>query len=149
MTDILESVYTAGLLHDLGKIILLATDRKLVKQIADIVKDRKITTTTMEEIAIGISHSSIGSMISRKWNFPEYLTESILNHHSPLNAGDRYRDIVHTTYLANMMVGIEDRKYSYYYIEESILERYELEDYEKFNSFHERLKKRYASTAVV
>lgn len=142
---IIENVYMAGLLHDLGKIVLLATDKKLVKKIASIVEDRKITTTTMEEISIGISHSSIGSLIAQKWNFPDYLIEAIKFHHAPLNCSENYRDIVYAIYLANMMVGIEDRKYNYYYIEESILERYDLLDIEKFTALHEKLKNKYES----
>jgi putative nucleotidyltransferase with HDIG domain len=143
MTAIVENVYMAGLLHDLGKIILLATDRKLVKKIADIVNNRKITATTMEEISIGISHSTIGSLIAKNWNFPEYLIEAIDDHHSPYNCSDKYSDIVNIIYLANMMAGIEDRRYSFYYLDESILERYDLLDQAKFNECHERLKARF------
>ncbi|MBN2079735.1 MAG: HDOD domain-containing protein [Spirochaetes bacterium] len=143
---IVENVYMAGLLHDLGKIILLATDRKLVRKIADIVKDRKITATTMEEISIGISHSTIGSLISQKWNFPDYLTEAINYHHAPYCCSEKYRDIVYIIYLANMMAGIEDRRYAFYYIEETILERFNLLDETKFKSLHDRLKDKFDST---
>ncbi len=148
-SSIVENVYMAGLLHDLGKIILLATDKKLVRKIAGIVKNRKITTTTMEEISIGISHSTIGSLIARKWNFPEYLIEAIGFHHSPFNCSDKYRDVVYTIYLANMMAGIEDRRYIFYYIEESILEHFDLLDEEKFRSLHERLKDKFESTKAI
>ena len=143
---IVENVYMAGLLHDLGKIILLATDKKLVRKIADIVKDRKITATTMEEISIGLSHSTIGSLVSRKWNFPDYLIEAINYHHAPFSCSEKYRDIVYTIYLANMMAGIEDRRYAYHYIEESILERFNLMDESKFKSLHDRLKEKFEST---
>ena len=147
-TPIIENVYMAGLLHDLGKIILLATDRRLVKKIAQIVNNRKITTTTMEEISIGISHSTIGALIAQKWNFPDYLIEGIAYHHSPLNGSEKYRDVVFTIYLANMMVGIEDRRYTNYYVEETVLERYGLLDINKFNAFHEKLKSKYDSTKL-
>jgi HD-like signal output (HDOD) protein len=145
-TGIIENVYMAGLLHDLGKIILLATDKKLVKKIAEIVNNRKITTTTMEEISIGISHSAIGSLIAKKWNFPEYLVEGIGFHHAPLNCSEKYRDVVYTIYLANMLAGIEERRYTFYYIEEIVLEQYGLLDIVKFNAFHEKLKAKYEST---
>jgi putative nucleotidyltransferase with HDIG domain len=144
-TSIIESVYMAGLLHDLGKIVLLATDKKLVRKIASIVKDRKITTTTMEEISIGISHSAIGALIAQKWNFPESLVEAIKFHHAPYNAATKYSDVVNIIYLANMMIGIEDRRYNYYYIDEAMLERYDLLDINKFNTYHERLKNKYES----
>jgi HD-like signal output (HDOD) protein len=100
----------------------------------------------MEEISIGISHSTIGSLISRNWNFPDYLIEAIKFHHSPQNCSEKYRDLVYIIYLANMMVGIEDRKYNFYYMDESVLERYDLLDSVKFNELHQRLKTRYEST---
>ncbi len=145
-STIVENVYMAGLLHDLGKIILLATDKKLVRKIADIVKNRKITATTMEEISIGISHSAIGSLISQKWNFPSYLVEAINYHHAPYSCSEKYRDIVNIIYLANMMAGIEDRRYAFHYIEEDILERYNILDEAKFKSLHDRLKDKFEST---
>lgn len=144
MNKIVEMAFMAGLLHDLGKIVLLATDHKLVNRIADIVQNRKITTTTiMEEISIGISHSTIGSLIAQKWNFPEYLVNAINNHHSPLNATAAFRDVVYTISLANIITGVEDRKYSYYYIEESVLDLFKLTDIGKLTEFHQQLKARY------
>jgi hypothetical protein len=44
------------------------------------------------------------------------------------------------------MVGIEDRKYNFYYMDETVLERYDLLDSVKFNELHQRLKTRYEST---
>lgn len=149
LSGIIENVYMAGLLHDLGKIILLATDKKLVKKIADIVANRKITTTTMEEISIGISHSTIGSLIAKKWNFPDYLNEAIQHHHSPYNCSEKYQDIVFTIYLANMLVGIEERKYTYYYLDENILEKFDLLENGKFNAFHEEIKAKYNAMKIV
>lgn len=144
LSKTVENSYMAGLLHDLGKIVLLATDMVLVNRIADIVKNRKISTTTiMEEISIGISHSNIGAMIANKWHFPDYLIQAIKYHHSPLNCDGKYSDIVSTVYLANMMTGIEERKYNFYYIEESILERFNLRDYERFQIFHEGIKNKF------
>jgi len=45
-----------------------------------------------------------------------------------------------------MMAGIEDRRYTNYYIEETVLERCGLLDLNKFKSFHDRLKAKYDST---
>ena len=150
LTGIIDNVYMAGLLHDLGKIVLMAMDRRLVRKIADIVNNRKIAnTTTMEEISIGISHSTIGSLISKKWNFPDYLVEAIQFHHAPYNGSDKFRDIIYTIYLTNMIVGIEERKYTFYYIDENILERFDLLDPDSFNSFHEKLKNRYKNNLYI
>ncbi len=150
LSGIVEYAFMAGLLHDMGKIILLSADKKLVMRIADQVKERKIISSTiMEEISIGISHSKIGELVSNKWNFPGYLVEAIKYHHSPLSADDKYRDIVFTVYLANMMCGIDDRKYYFYYLDESVLERFNLGSEEEFNAFHKKLKEQYQETKAL
>ncbi len=136
--------FLAGLLHDLGKIILLSTDKKLVMNIDDETKERKIRTSTiMEEISIGISHSSIGYLIAQKWNFPEYLIEAIKHHHSPLNAGEKYKDVIYIVYLANMICGIEEKKYYFYYLDNTVLERYDIIKEKDFVLFHSTLKKKF------
>ncbi len=135
-----ENAFMAGLLHDLGKIVLLATDVELVEKIASTVKNRKmITSTVMEEISIGISHSEIGELISKKWNFPEYLVESIRYHHAPLSSSEEFRPLIESVYLANMIVGISDRRYYFYYCDEGILERFGIEDEKNFNALKDKL----------
>jgi HD-like signal output (HDOD) protein len=145
-SKIAEASYMSGLLHDLGKIVLLATDKKLVNHIADMVENRKISTTTiMEEISIGVSHSTIGSLIATKWNFPEYLVEAIKMHHSPLSSKKENIEVNCVVYTANMMVGIEDRKYHFYYIEEEVLNMVKLADKNQFMDFHKQIKEVYDS----
>jgi putative nucleotidyltransferase with HDIG domain len=140
---IIENAFMAGLLHDLGKIILLATDLKLVEKISNIVMDRKIRTSTiMEEITIGISHSTLGALIAEKWNFPDYLVETIRHHHAPHNSIN-HPDLVDVVYIANMMCGIETRKYYYNYLDEGILSSYDLATESKFKALHNKLKTRY------
>ncbi|MCU0848991.1 MAG: HDOD domain-containing protein [Spirochaetes bacterium] len=146
-TKIVENAFMAGLLHDLGKIILLSTDLSLTKKIAEIVKDRKISTTTvMEEISIGISHSTIGALIAQNWNFPEFLVEAIRCHHAPLNAKKEFSEVVNVVYLANILCGIEERKYNYYYIDEEILDSAGLLETSKFEDFHQKLINKYNNT---
>ncbi|MBN2403638.1 MAG: HDOD domain-containing protein [Spirochaetes bacterium] len=122
-----EFAYLGGLLHDLGKLILLATDSKFSNWISDLTKNRKIrSSTVLEEVSIGISHSMIGELMAKKWNFPDYLIEVIKYHHSPLDTNDKYKDFVFPAYLGNMLCQFETGKYNYYYLEETVLEKYKL-----------------------
>ncbi len=141
LTRMVENAFLGGLLHDLGKIIMLSTDLGTTNKIADIVKDRKIrTSTVMEEISVGISHAHIGEMIALKWGFPDYLVESIRCHHTPLNAEEKHRDIVFIIYLANILCGIESRRYQLYYAEDEVLARFALSSDAAFNELHAELK---------
>lgn len=141
-----DNAYIAGLLHDLGKVILLAVDMDSVRKIAEIVHDRNIiTTTVMEELSIGISHAEIGHMVSEKWNFPEFLAQIIRYHHSPLSFPKEIQDIGFCVYLANMIAGVEKRKYYYYYIEEMVLERFSINSESDLNKLDDFLKNEYDS----
>ncbi len=139
-----EHAFLSGLLHDLGKIVLLSTTAKLVEWISDFTRNREIrTSTVLEEIAIGMSHSTIGASIADKWNLPHYIIESVRHHHSPLNSDAAFRDIVALTYLANTLCGIESNRYDYPSVEEEVLSMFSLEDRDAFNSFHETLQSQY------
>ncbi len=142
-----DNAYVAGLLHDLGQVILLAVDMDSVRKIAEIVQDRNIiTTTVMEELSIGISHAEIGHLVSGKWNFPEFLAEIIRHHHSPLSIPEEFRAVGFCVYLANMIAGMEKRKYYYYYIEEIVLEKFNIKDEAELKKLHEFLKNEYENT---
>lgn len=144
LNKISDMVFIAGMLHDLGKIILLSTNRELAEQIEQVSANRQMrTSTVLEEVSMGISHSTIGRMIAEKWNFPEYIVEAISYHHSPLKSSDANRDIVFLTYLANSLCLIEERKFDFFYLENEVLQRFNLLSEEKFSEMHEEFKKLY------
>ena len=140
-----DNAFLAGLLHDLGQVILLAVDMNSVKKIAKLVNDRNIVTSTvMEEISIGISHAEIGGMVAEKWNFPEYLSNSIRYHHSPQSSAQEFQDITYIVYLANQLCGVENRKYYYYYLEDAVLEQFSLKTESDVSQLHDYLKEQYS-----
>ena len=139
-----DQAFICGLLHDMGKIVLLSVDLDLTNKIADIVAQHRIrTTTVIEEISIGISHSSIGKLIAEKWNFTEFLIQGIECHHSPLMAKDEYRNIVYSTYLANVFCGVESKKDEYSYIDNLVLEYLGIPDEAAAQALHQKLKELY------
>jgi putative nucleotidyltransferase with HDIG domain len=142
---IADSVFIAGLLHDIGKIVLLSTDIKLVEQIADIVSNRKIRTTAiLEEVYIGISHSTIGALIAEKWNFPEELVETIRYHHAPLRPEIRNRDMVMIVYLANQLCNMEGKDMNIQFIEADVLAAFGIGSRADCDRLLHRLQTRYA-----
>jgi len=144
LNKISDMVFIASMLHDLGKIILLSTNKELTEQIEKISANRQMrTSTVLEEVSMGISHSTIGRMIAEKWNFPEYIVEAISYHHSPLKSSEANRDIVFLTYLANSLCLIEEKKFDYFYLENEVLQRFNLLSEEKFNEIHEDFIKLY------
>jgi HD-like signal output (HDOD) protein len=143
-SKIAQNVYLAALLHDLGKIVLLSTSSALSEWMFTLAQNRGMrTSTVIEEVSIGISHSSIGEKIACKWNLPEYLIQTIQWHHAPLNCDENQKDIVYITYLANKMCSIEEKKYDFSYLEEEVLDRFDINSEKTFATLHSDLQKKY------
>ncbi len=147
---LVDSAFITGLLHDIGKIVLLSADDRIIKTISNITKNKQLRSSSiLEEISIGISHAEIGELIAAKWNFPDDLKVPIANHHSPLSADTDYRDLTNIVYMANMLCGIEMSKYNYYYIEMEVLHWLKINSIEKLQFFHEKIKTSYNEHQVM
>lgn len=139
-----DHAFLAGLLHDLGKIILLSTTLKLVEWIADITKNREMrTSTVIEEISIGMSHAAVGAAIAEKWNLPHYIIETVKHHHAPLCCDPSFANIVAIVYLANLFAGIETGKYEYSYVEDDVLELLGIQGEKAIETLHEIVLQKY------
>ena len=73
--------YTAGLLHDIGKVVLdqsIASAYPLFYR--KLFEEEKNFSEAEKEI-LGIDHTQVGSKLARKWSFPESLIDIIRHHH--------------------------------------------------------------------
>ena len=79
--DLIDSAYIAGLLHDIGKIMLLQCNDK-VKRIA-FVNDNSQSDEQVgfEQEKFGASHVNVGAYLLSTWNFPSELIDAVANHH--------------------------------------------------------------------
>ncbi len=146
---LVDSAFITGLLHDMGKIVLLNADEKIINTISEITKNKQLRSSSiLEEISIGISHAEIGGLIAEKWNFPDELKMPIANHHSPLNSDSAHKDLTYIVYLANMLCGIEINKYNYYYIETDVLSWCKITSIEQMQEFHEKIKNNFNDSQI-
>lgn len=79
-----EESFSAGLLHDIGKLVILTHLPDEFAQIKALrEKKPKAVTSFIEEEVLGFDHAAVGGYLCQKWNLPEHLTQSIQFHHSP------------------------------------------------------------------
>ena len=104
-----DIAFTAGLLRDIGKLIIHEYIGESYDQIVELVNSENITFAQAEEQILGFNHTEIGARVAEKWNFPSLLTEAIRYHHSPNTAKDfndiKLLSIVHIADAITMMLG--------------------------------------------
>ena len=107
-----EEYFTAGLLHDLGKIPLNAVLKKdYLLTIRESDRDRK-PLFQAEESALGQNHCGIGAMISESWKLEGAIGDTILYHHNCEEYSGTYKDILFSVAAANRFASISEIGFS-------------------------------------
>lgn len=98
----LESAFTAGLLHDIGQLVLFMRAPEVSKQALRrvAVEGAEITMADAETALIGFSHMDVGLQLARVWRLPPSLSEPIGFHHRPL-AARSFKETVAIVHVAN------------------------------------------------
>lgn len=79
----------AGLLHDMGKLVLsMATDRNTIDLMQLTSPQHMVVISQEEARQWGMNHGEIGSRICEKWHFPKPFSTCIKRHHTPLIKND-------------------------------------------------------------
>jgi putative nucleotidyltransferase with HDIG domain len=76
-----EEIATAGLLHDIGKVIISVKCSEAENEILKLVRERRIYTMEAEMEVIGTDHAEVGGWLSKCWFLPDKLGEPIAFHH--------------------------------------------------------------------
>ena len=79
-----EDYYTCGLLHDVGKVILL---EGLGEDYFEILRHARASQHALhlsEEATLGFTHVHVGSLLAARWKLPEPIATAIQFHHGPM-----------------------------------------------------------------
>jgi putative nucleotidyltransferase with HDIG domain len=78
-----EKAFVAGLMHDLGMIILSVYRKDDFKLAIATANERGITYEAAEAEIFEFSHAELGAEVAEAWSFPPTHCEAILHHHTP------------------------------------------------------------------
>lgn len=97
--EVQDRAFTAGLVHDIGKLIL---NRPLRDQLDQLPPDGDFTTLlTAESSILGFNHAEAGAALGESWNFPGYLVQ-VTQYHHDFEAAEEDRDLVRVVAAANL-----------------------------------------------
>jgi len=101
-----EEVFTAALLHDIGKLVLGGFVKDDLAQIKTMVS-KGIPFEVAEYMVIGTDHADIGARILKKWDFPQDLVNAVNWHHDPETCENHctLSDIVHVANTVGLRIG--------------------------------------------
>ncbi len=98
-----KNAYTAGLLHDIGKVVL---DQYISDRAPLLFRDLGSGTQSFldsEKKLLGITHCEVGALLAKKWQFSDALSQVIRYHHHPEKAKTN-KDLVYIVYLADLLM---------------------------------------------
>jgi putative nucleotidyltransferase with HDIG domain len=80
-----DRAYTAGLLHDIGRLGLFVAHPQQYSALLTAESDSSLDFLAFEREVFGIDHCEAGAWLAEKWNFPEELQEVAADHHTPVS----------------------------------------------------------------
>lgn len=98
-----EEAFTAGLLHDMGKVVLgtfIDVDDKPIKAL---VASEGLSFDQAERFVLGIDHAEVAAELLRAWKVPEEVVAAAQWHHRPGEAPSRHRQIVDVIHVADCL----------------------------------------------
>lgn len=78
-----ERLFIAGLLHDIGKLIMCYKLPKYAREAVALSLDKGVPIFKAETEIFGFNHAEVGAQLMKSWGFPDSHQNTALFHHSP------------------------------------------------------------------
>jgi putative nucleotidyltransferase with HDIG domain len=96
------AAFTAGLLHDIGKVIMVSAQRdEYAQAVLNAGMFHRPVVVTEKEL-FGFDHAEVGAHLLARWNLPPNIVTAVLHHHHLEGAGEFAR-LAAVVQLANLL----------------------------------------------
>jgi putative nucleotidyltransferase with HDIG domain len=100
-----EDAYIVGLLHDVGKLVMLRYFSPDVDALCHGAQEHRLTWLACEEALFTVNHATIARAVFRAWDFPDGVVEAIACHHQP-KVASRHAELASIAHLADYLASI-------------------------------------------
>lgn len=100
-----EEASVAGLLHDVGKMVLTSVVPEAAAEAVSIARSRRMPVWQAELHVMGFHHGDVGAALLRSWGLPEVVVDAVAFHHEPGRTENQLAIVVHLADAAAHAVG--------------------------------------------
>ena len=102
---IADEAFVAGVLHDIGKLILIEYFYDEFCEALDLAQAKGLAIMDAEERVLGVSHADVGAWLVERWNLPRHLVHAITYHHRPFDQdADKPDDLAVLVHMGNALI---------------------------------------------
>jgi putative nucleotidyltransferase with HDIG domain len=100
-----DKFFVAGLLHDVGRLVLLSQAAESAQAVFELYQREKMLLREAEKKVLGYDHQQIASELLQSWSYPPVLVQAVAFHHTPSLSGAKLEAaVVHVAdHLVNAM----------------------------------------------
>jgi putative nucleotidyltransferase with HDIG domain len=99
-----EDAFVAGLLHDIGKLVLLTELPEKVAQVAAEMKSSNSEMHVAEKNVLGVTHAEVGAYLLGLWGLPYPIVEAVADHHAVQRVQSKEFGLLAATHIADQLI---------------------------------------------
>ncbi len=101
--EMIENAYIAGLLHDIGKLVLFNL-KGYPQNVFDLVQEKEIRFSKAEQEIYGVTHAHVGAYFLTLWGLPENIIDAVyLHNHYDEAEFDEHFTVPSAVFIANIL----------------------------------------------
>lgn len=98
-----DEAFTAGIVHDVGKIILALALPERFAETLRVCRERRAPFYTVEGEVMGVTHAQVGAYLLGSWGLPFPIVDAVAYHHAPSNLPGSSFDVVAAIHIADAL----------------------------------------------
>lgn len=102
-----DDVYVAGLLHDVGLLVLDQFFSEDFDRLAALRQEIELPLWQHEEDLLGMDHGEVGGLLLGSWSLPPAVVDAVTYHHRPDDAPEKHRKVCEVVQAAELLCSEE------------------------------------------